>query len=182
MKKCSKPKKITKLIKYKKIKKYPKSKKMENSKKQKIKKIKASRKCIAKTCRLQSTPQNLLDLLSIQEPYETIPEELSTLITKYEKPTMATLEETEEINLSENEESKCIHIGTNLSSEMRSKLISLLKDYIDVFAWSYADMPGLDENVVVHKLPLKPGAKSVKQKLRRLKPEWILKIKEEVIK
>nr|KYP74664.1 Transposon Ty3-G Gag-Pol polyprotein [Cajanus cajan] len=43
-------------------------------------------------------------------------------------------------------------------------------------------MPGLDSNIVEHKLPLKEGFRPVKQKLRRVKPEWSLKIKEEVEK
>lgn len=33
-------------------------------------------------------------------------------------------------------------------------------------------MPGLDTDLVVHRLPIKPEARPVKQKLRRLKPEW----------
>uniref|UniRef100_A0A2N9EY32 Integrase catalytic domain-containing protein n=1 Tax=Fagus sylvatica TaxID=28930 RepID=A0A2N9EY32_FAGSY len=40
-------------------------------------------------------------------------------------------------------------------------------------------MPGLDTDIVVHKIPLKPECKPVKQALRRMKPEVILKIKEE---
>uniref|UniRef100_A0A2N9HVA1 Uncharacterized protein n=1 Tax=Fagus sylvatica TaxID=28930 RepID=A0A2N9HVA1_FAGSY len=46
----------------------------------------------------------------------------------------------------------------------------------------YQDMPGLDTDIVVHKIPLKPECKPVKQALRRMKPEVILKIKEEVEK
>jgi len=43
-------------------------------------------------------------------------------------------------------------------------------------------MPGLDPNIVQHKLPLKSECSPVRQKLRRLKPEMSLKIKEEVKK
>ena len=43
-------------------------------------------------------------------------------------------------------------------------------------------MIGLDVKVVVHTLPLKPNAKPVKQKLRRWRPQWLLKIKEEIMK
>ena len=50
------------------------------------------------------------------------------------------------------------------------------------FAWSYQDMPGLDIDIVQHKLPLKEECPLVKQKLRRMKPEMSLKIKEEVKK
>ena len=43
-------------------------------------------------------------------------------------------------------------------------------------------MPGLDTDIVVHKIPLKLGCKPVRQALQRMKPEVILKIKEEVKK
>ena len=43
-------------------------------------------------------------------------------------------------------------------------------------------MVGLDVTVVVHTLPLKLEAKPVKQKLKRLRPQWLLKIKEEIMK
>ena len=43
-------------------------------------------------------------------------------------------------------------------------------------------MPGLDTNVVVHKLPLKSEWKPMKQKLRHMRPNMSLKIKEEVKK
>ena len=58
----------------------------------------------------------------------------------------------------------------------------VLQDYNDVFAWSYQDMPGLDIDIVVHRLPLKEECASVKQKLRKVKLEMLLKIKEEVKK
>ena len=58
----------------------------------------------------------------------------------------------------------------------------MLQEFKDVFAWSYQDMPGLDPNIVQHKLPLKVECPPVRQKLRRMKPEMSLKIKEEVQK
>ena len=67
-----------------------------------------------------------------------------------------------------------------MSSATRKELIDLLQDYNDVFAWSYQDMPGLDTDIVVHHFPLKEECAPVKQKLRRVKPEMLLKIKEEV--
>ena len=43
-------------------------------------------------------------------------------------------------------------------------------------------MPGLDTDIVQHKLPLKEECPLFKQKLRRIKPEMSLKIKEEAKK
>jgi hypothetical protein len=53
---------------------------------------------------------------------------------------------------------------------------------MDVFAWSYADMPGLDIDIVVHRVPLIEGCKPVKQKLRRTRPDILLKVKAEIEK
>ncbi|RVW26176.1 Transposon Ty3-I Gag-Pol polyprotein [Vitis vinifera] len=54
--------------------------------------------------------------------------------------------------------------------------------YLDVFAWSYEDMSGLDPTIVQHHLPILPHARPVKQKLRRLHPRWSLQVKEEIQK
>ena len=73
-------------------------------------------------------------------------------------------------------------IGTLLSSSVKEEIVSLLQEYVDVFAWSYQGMPRLSIEIVEHKLPLKPEYKPVQQKLRRMKPEMLLKIKEEIKK
>ena len=69
-----------------------------------------------------------------------------------------------------------------MSPTIRERLIDLLQEYSDVFARSYQDMPGLDTDIVVHRLPLREECAPVKHKLRRVKPEMLLKIKEEVKK
>ena len=43
-------------------------------------------------------------------------------------------------------------------------------------------MPGLDTDIVVHRLPLRGECALVKQKLRRVKSKMLLKIKEKVKK
>ena len=91
-------------------------------------------------------------------------------------------EVTEAINLSIEGERKEVKIGITLSPATRKKLIYLLQDYNDVFTWSYQDMPSLDTDIMVHRLPLREECASVKQKLRRVKPEILLKIKKEVKK
>ncbi|XP_070057221.1 uncharacterized protein [Nicotiana tomentosiformis] len=61
-------------------------------------------------------------------------------------------------------------------------MIELLRQYVDVFAWSYDDMPGLSTNIVSHRLPTNPTRLPVKQKPRKFKPDLSLRIKEEVTK
>ena len=73
-------------------------------------------------------------------------------------------------------------IGSPLFTDERDRLIHLLRSYLDVFAWSYKDMLGLDPSIVQHHLPTLPHARPVKQKLRRLHPRWSLQVKEEIQK
>ena len=63
-----------------------------------------------------------------------------------------------------------LKISSLLSTDERDRLIYLLWSYLDVFAWSYEDMPSLNPSIVQHHLPIIPHAKTIKQKLRRLHP------------
>ena len=57
---------------------------------------------------------------------------------------------------------KLVKIRKGLSEEERRKLIALLREYKDVFAWSYQEILGLSLSLVTHKLKVDPNAKSVK--------------------
>ncbi|KAA3486916.1 RNA-directed DNA polymerase (Reverse transcriptase), Ribonuclease H [Gossypium australe] len=74
-------------------------------------------------------------------------------------------------------------IGENLSGiQTKRDLIELLQEFIDVFAWLYQDMSGLSTDIVVHRPPIKEECKPVQQKLRMMRLDVLLKIKEEVKK
>ena len=77
---------------------------------------------------------------------------------------------TELIDFGTPDQPKEIRIGSSLSPDMRGRFIDLLRSYLDVFAWSYEDMSGLDSFIVQHHLSILPHARPVKQKLRRLHP------------
>ena len=78
----------------------------------------------------------------------------------------STVEEpTKEINLGTKDNPRTIIISLNLDLEEECALIKVLKEYKDAFAQTYEDMPGLDPALVEHRLPIKSGAKVVKQKL-----------------
>ena len=91
-------------------------------------------------------------------------------------------EETQSINLGTDDGPKMVQIGNTLSSSKKDALITLLKQFKEVFAWLCEDMPGIDIDIMQHCTPINPTVKPVKQKLRRIKPEWTLKIKEKVEK
>jgi len=48
------------------------------------------------------------------------------------------------------EDKKEIKIGASLDPTVKKRIIELLKEYVDIFAWSYQDMSGLDTDIVVH--------------------------------
>ena len=58
------------------------------------------------------------------------------------------LEETEIVNLGDHDEIKETSISVHLEEAQKRELIHLLREYIDVFAWSYDDMPGLSTSIV----------------------------------
>ena len=113
---------------------------------------------------------------------DDLPPDLLRLVAQDEKQILPQQEVTEAINLGTEEERREVKIGTTLSPTIREKLIDLLQEYSDVFAWSYQDMPGLETDTVVQRLPLREECAPVKQKLRRVKPEMLLNIKEKVKK
>lgn len=54
-------------------------------------------------------------------------------------------DELEEVNLgAEPGNPKPIFISNQLSAQEREQLVELLKKYMDVFTWTYDEMPGLD--------------------------------------
>ena len=97
-----------------------------------------------------------------EEEDEEIPDEISRLLQQEEKAIQPHKESVEVINPGSKEDRREVKIGTLLSSEVKENLIELLKEFSDVFAWSYRDMPGLDTDIVENHLPLKPECSPVK--------------------
>ncbi|RVW11728.1 Retrovirus-related Pol polyprotein from transposon 17.6 [Vitis vinifera] len=95
---------------------------------------------------------------------------------------LPTAEDVETVDFGTEDQPRELKIGSPLSTDERDILIHLLRLYLDVFAWSYEDMPGLDPSIVQHHLPILPHVRPVKQKLRRLHPRWSLQVKEEIQK
>ena len=91
-------------------------------------------------------------------------------------------EETQPINLGIDDEPKMIQVGNTLTTSEKDALVALLIEFKEVFAGSYEDMLGIDTDIVQHCIPTNPTMKSIKQKLRRMKLEWTLMIKEKVEK
>ena len=73
-------------------------------------------------------------------------------------------QELEEVNLLDEDTTKVIKVGTRLSTVLKSRIVEFLKQNLDVFAWNYEDMLGIDNKVIEHKLNVNPTKKPVQQK------------------
>ena len=60
--------------------------------------------------------------------------------------------------------------------------MTLLKEYMDVFAWTYNEMPSLDPGLVVHALNVDPQVKPVIQPARVFHTDVETQITQEVKK
>ncbi|CAN6472331.1 unnamed protein product [Victoria cruziana] len=99
-------------------------------------------------------------------------------ISKQDQPSSLVNDPIEEINIGTPDQPKILQIGSSLSEEEKSILVSFLTNYQEAFAWTYEDMPGLDLTLVQHFLPLKEECKPVKQKLCKLDPRLMGQVKE----
>ncbi|XP_058729317.1 uncharacterized protein LOC131601500 isoform X2 [Vicia villosa] len=100
-----------------------------------------------------------------EEAYEDcdLPDELARLLKQEEKKVIQPHQEAiEMVNVGTKEQVREVKIGAALENSVKRRLIAMLKEYADIFAWSYEDMPGLDTNIVVHRLPLKEDSPPVK--------------------
>ncbi|KAK9943690.1 hypothetical protein M0R45_009291 [Rubus argutus] len=89
----------------------------------------------------------------------------------------------EKVNLSDDPFTpRLISVSTNLTPQEKEILITILKEFRDIFAWSYEEMPGLDPSLVCHTLNIQPCSRPVVQPRRNFLPDVEVKIKEEVEK
>ena len=92
-------------------------------------------------------------------------ESMNDLLEKHKQRIQIEEGENVLVNLGTDEDNKEVKIGVELSSDEKQEMHELLKEYVDVFAWSYADMPGLSTDIVMHEIHTKSECKPVKQKL-----------------
>ena len=92
-------------------------------------------------------------------------------------------EELREINLgAELGSQKPVFINSQLIAQENEQLVALLKKYVDVFAWTYDKMLGLDPRLVVHSFNIDLGVKLVVQPARVFHTDVKAQITQEVKK
>ena len=108
------------------------------------------------------------------EEITSLPRDILEAINRESEGSKSNIEETKLVNLAnEGENEKPVKIGVNFPKDMKLELIALLKEFKEIFAWSYQDMPGLDTEIVMHRIPIKPKCPRVRQTLRRMKSKII---------
>ena len=71
---------------------------------------------------------------------------------------------------------------TDLTPNKEELLISMLKEYRDVFSWTYKDPKGVDPAICQHTIPMRDDAKPSKQRPYTYNENFANKIKEEINK
>jgi ribonuclease HI len=87
-----------------------------------------------------------------------------------------------ECNIGTPEEPKLVKLSKSLTEEQRIGYTKLLREFADVFAWTYEDLKTYDTSVIEHKIPLKEEAKPFRQKLRQINPTLFPVMEREVKK
>jgi hypothetical protein len=88
----------------------------------------------------------------------------------------------EDCNIGTPEDPKIIKLSRTLSPQVKDKYIKLMKEFPDVFAWSYDDLKVYDTSIIHHVIPIKKYHKPFKHKLRRINPLLLPLIEKEVKK
>ena len=83
----------------------------------------------------------------------------------------------EELNLDTVEEPVITYISFLLPSDLKERIITILREFKDYFAWNYDEMTRLE-----HHLPIKSELHPFQQPPKRMSKEVELKVKEEIEK
>ncbi|KAK0603822.1 hypothetical protein LWI29_009058 [Acer saccharum] len=118
----------------------------------------------------------------VGEPEELVEVPREFELDPREEPEVRKDEPTEEVALDPEDPSRTVKVGANLNVHVKTQLVTLLRDYKDVFAWSHEDMLRVDPRVISHYLSINPEFRPVVQKRRLFNPERSIAIKKEVEK
>ncbi|CAA0814772.1 Unknown protein, partial [Striga hermonthica] len=87
-----------------------------------------------------------------------------------------------EVELIEGNPENTTKVGRHLAVDLQGALIALLKEFVDVFAFSADDLTGIDPGVAEHSLNIDPTVRPVKQKRRHFGVELDVVIEAEAEK
>ena len=85
-----------------------------------------------------------------------------------------------DMNVGTTDDPKILKVSTKLKGQIKEELHCLLKEYKDVFAWSYSDMEGIDPSFYQHRINLRDDAAPIRQQRYRMNPNYARQVKEEI--
>jgi hypothetical protein len=88
----------------------------------------------------------------------------------------------EDCNIGTQEDPKIIKMSRTLNLEVKEKYVKLMKEFPDVFSWSYDDLNVYDTSIIQHVILVKEDHKPFKHKLSRINPLLLPLIEKEVKK
>ena len=122
-----------------------------------------------------ATRECYLAMLAMDEQVQTMNIEEKRIVAE-------PIEVLENIPLDESDLEKYTRVGAELEENTKKDLVQFLNENVDVFAWNYEDMPGIDPGVITHRLNVNSSFKPIRQKKRMFAPERDNAIKDEVHK
>ena len=84
-----------------------------------------------------------------------------TICIEVHRTIAESMEELEEVTLDDSRPERMTRVGTLASQPIRQALTTFLKENLDIFTWSYEDMPGIDPSVIVHRLNMSPSSSPI---------------------
>ncbi|KAM1426466.1 hypothetical protein ACFXTO_019145 [Malus domestica] len=108
------------------------------------------------------------------------PELVEFLCAEPDKPTLEVHDPLETIDLGTKEDPRPIQVSCLLETEDLARIVNLLHEFKDCFAWHYIEMPNLDPTLIEHMMPIKKMFKPVKQAPQMMYKEIEEKVKEEI--
>ncbi|XXG59348.1 hypothetical protein AAC387_Pa04g1450 [Persea americana] len=119
---------------------------------------------------------------ALGNPEDLVELEASENIMEEPHSNLPTEDFVQKIDLGTPDNPRPVFISKNIKDDELPEYVSFLREFVDCFAWSYAEMPGLHPKITVHKLNLQENIKPVKQGQRRFRPDVMDKIEQEVQK
>ena len=77
---------------------------------------------------------------------------------------------------------KVFKLGCLLSQKEQEEVVAVISRHLDAFAWTAADMPGIDPDFLCHHLTMDAKVRPVRQRRRKFNEERCLVVKEETQK
>jgi hypothetical protein len=96
--------------------------------------------------------------------------DVSNKETRKEEESKRKVGDTISLNLGTFKSPKMVKLGAQCSDEEKAKFTELLREFQDVFAWSYEDLCGFDHALIQHAIPIKERIIPVRKKQRPINP------------